>query len=45
LKWARFVAFPVVSMVLVLLIQVRSRRGIRLALGEESPVGVMEVKG
>jgi hypothetical protein len=44
LKWSRFVAFPIIAIGLVLFIQVRSRRGIRLALGEQAPLGVMEVK-
>lgn len=43
LKWARFVGFPIISMILVLYIHFRSRRGIRLAMGEETVPGVMEV--
>jgi len=34
LKWARFVGFPLVAIVLLLMIQLRSKRGLRLALGE-----------
>src|SRR5204862_4962192 len=34
LRWARFVAFPVVALVLALLIQTKSSRGLRMALGE-----------
>lgn len=34
LKWARFAAFPVVAIILLLLIQTKSKRGLRLALGE-----------
>jgi hypothetical protein len=34
LKWSRFVVFPVLAVVLLLLIQAKSRRGLRLALGE-----------
>lgn len=34
LKWARFVGWPVVSVIILLAIQVRSNRGLRLALGE-----------
>ena len=35
LKWARFVVFPVVTLILLLAIQVKSNRGLRQALGEE----------
>lgn len=34
LKWTRFVGFPVLAMILVLVIQSRSSRGLRMALGE-----------
>jgi len=34
LKWARFVGFPVVAMLLLLVVQSNSSRGLRLALGE-----------
>ena len=34
LKWARFVGFPVIAIVLLLLVQGRSSRGLRFALGE-----------
>ncbi|RYG83084.1 hypothetical protein EON77_07065 [bacterium] len=36
LYWARFVAFPVLGLILLLLIQVRSGRGLKYALGEEA---------
>jgi hypothetical protein len=35
LHWARFVAWPLVGIILLLLIQVKSNRGMRQALGEE----------
>jgi hypothetical protein len=35
LYWARFAVFPFVALVLLLLVQVRSGRGLKLALGEE----------
>jgi len=35
LHWARFVAWPVIAIVLMLAIQVKSNRGLRQALGEE----------
>ncbi|MFI5378864.1 MAG: hypothetical protein ACHRHE_06190 [Tepidisphaerales bacterium] len=38
LRWFRFVVAPVLAMVLLLLVQARSSRGLRLALGEEKPV-------
>lgn len=39
LKWARFVAFPALAVVLVMLIQVKSNRGLRQAFGEaDEPV-------
>ena len=34
LKWARFVGFPVVAVVILMLVQVKSSRGLRQALGE-----------
>jgi hypothetical protein len=34
LKWARFVGFPIVALIILLMIQARSNRGLRLALGE-----------
>ncbi len=36
LHWARFVAWPVIAIVMLLAIQVKSNRGLRQALGEES---------
>jgi hypothetical protein len=35
LYWARFVAWPVVAIILILRIQIRSGRGLRQALGED----------
>jgi hypothetical protein len=35
LYWARFAVFPFVALVMLLLVQVRSGRGLKLALGEE----------
>jgi len=37
LKWARFVVFPVLALVLLLIVQVKSNRGLRQALGEAEP--------
>ncbi len=37
LRWARFVVFPALAMVLLLIVQARASRGLRLALGEEKP--------
>jgi hypothetical protein len=34
LQWARWVAFPVISVLIVLAIQIKSNRGLRQALGE-----------
>ena len=34
LQWARFVAFPVISVLILLAIQIKSNRGLRQALGE-----------
>lgn len=34
LKWARFVGFPVLALLLLLMIQTKSSRGLKLALGE-----------
>lgn len=45
LHWARFVAWPVVAMLLLLTIHVKSGRGLRFALGEaDIPVEVNAVK-
>jgi hypothetical protein len=41
LRWARFVAFPVVAIIITLLIQVRSNRGLRQAFGETEPEAPM----
>jgi hypothetical protein len=35
LKWARFVAFPALAVLILLAIQVKSNRGMRQAMGEE----------
>jgi hypothetical protein len=37
LKWARFVAFPLIAIFVLLLIQVKSNRGLKQALGEDRP--------
>jgi len=37
-KWSRFVGFPVVALILLMVIQTRSSRGLKQALGEETPV-------
>lgn len=34
LKWARFVAFPVIAIIMLLLVQIKSNRGLKQALGE-----------
>jgi hypothetical protein len=34
LKWSRFVVFPVIALVILLVIQAKSNRGLRQALGE-----------
>jgi len=36
LFWARFVAFPAIALIMLLVIQVKSRRGLQQALGEAS---------
>jgi len=38
LTWARFVGFPVVALVILIVVQTRSARGLKQALGEETPV-------
>ena len=37
LKWARFVGFPVVAVIILMLVQVKSNRGLKQALGEAAP--------
>lgn len=37
LKWARFVGFPLAALAILLCIQVKSNRGLKLALGEAEP--------
>ncbi|MDB5299488.1 MAG: hypothetical protein JWO87_1151 [Phycisphaerales bacterium] len=44
LKWARFVGFPLLALVVLLMIQGRSSRGLRFALGE-AEVQVTEPSG
>jgi hypothetical protein len=34
LEWARFVAFPILSILILLAVQIKSNRGLRQALGE-----------
>jgi hypothetical protein len=34
LKWSRFLAFPVAALVLLLMVQTKSKRGLKMALGE-----------
>ena len=36
-KWARFFVMPVVAAVLLLMVQIKSNRGLRQALGEDAP--------
>jgi len=36
LKWARFVGFPLLTVIMLLAIQVKSNRGLKQALGEET---------
>jgi hypothetical protein len=40
LRWARFVGFPVVSVIMLLTIQTKSNRGLRQALGEENEMTI-----
>jgi hypothetical protein len=40
LKWARFVGFPLVAVILTLLVHIKSRRGLRQALGESPTTGL-----
>lgn len=35
LKWARFVGFPLLAVIILLVIEIKSNRGMRQALGEE----------
>src|SRR5215217_1703976 len=37
LKWARFVVFPVLALILLMIVQIKSNRGLRQALGEATP--------
>ena len=46
LRWARFVGFPVVAIILLLVVQAKSSRGLRAALGEselESSAGDLQI--
>ena len=36
LRWARFVLWPAIAMIVLLIVQAKSSRGLRLALGEET---------
>jgi hypothetical protein len=36
-KWARFFVMPLIATVLLLMVQIKSNRGLRQALGEETP--------
>jgi hypothetical protein len=36
LKWARFFIWPLVALILLLVVQVKSSRGVKQALGESS---------
>lgn len=38
LKWARYVGWPVVAVILLLMVQVKSNRGLRQAFGEDTVV-------
>lgn len=38
LKWARYVGWPLVAVILLLIVQVKSNRGLRQAFGEDVPV-------
>jgi hypothetical protein len=40
LKWARFLIFPLIALVVLMIVQIRSNRGLRQALGEASPQGI-----
>jgi hypothetical protein len=40
LKWARFVAFPAAAVILLLVVQIKSNRGIRQAFGETDDLPV-----
>jgi hypothetical protein len=37
LRWARFAGFPIVALIILLAIQVKSGKGVRAALGEDQP--------
>ncbi|HYO09057.1 MAG TPA: hypothetical protein VER17_08795 [Tepidisphaeraceae bacterium] len=37
LKWARFLVFPLIALIVLMIVQVKSNRGLRQALGEADP--------
>jgi hypothetical protein len=37
LKWARFLVFPLLALILLMIVQIKSNRGLRQALGEATP--------
>ncbi len=39
-RWARFLAFPLLTLILLMMVQAKSNRGLRQALGESTPDGV-----
>ena len=41
LAWFRFVGAPLVAVVLILIIQLKSNRGIRMAMGEDEVLNQM----
>jgi hypothetical protein len=43
LHWGRFVAFPLLTIVITLMIQVKSNRGLREALGEVDSISAAPI--
>jgi hypothetical protein len=43
LHWSRFVAFPLVTVIITLMIQVKSNRGLREALGEVDAIAAAPI--
>ena len=39
-KWSRFVVFPLLTLIVLMMIQSKSNRGLRQALGESTPEGI-----
>jgi hypothetical protein len=39
-KWARFLVFPLLALILLMMVQSKSNRGLRQALGESTPDGI-----